>query len=57
MNHPLPSASTTAPREGVELGLAISRDLARAMGRDVLVESEEGRGSTFVIQLGRSHAV
>lgn len=39
------------PREGVGLGLAISRDLARAMGGDITVESTEGKGSTFIIRL------
>jgi two-component system sensor histidine kinase/response regulator len=38
-------------REGVGLGLAISRKLARAMGGDVTVESEEGKGSTFTLSL------
>ncbi len=36
---------------GVGLGLAISRDLARAMGGDVTVESTEGKGSRFTLLL------
>ena len=36
-------------REGVGLGLSISRELARAMGGDLTVESEEGHGSTFLL--------
>jgi PAS domain S-box-containing protein len=36
---------------GAGLGLAISRELARAMGGDLAVESEEGRGSTFTFTL------
>jgi signal transduction histidine kinase/CHASE3 domain sensor protein len=36
---------------GAGLGLAISRDLARAMGGDLTVESEMGKGSTFSISL------
>ena len=39
------------PREGVGLGLAISRDLARAMGGDLDVESELGKGSIFTLRL------
>lgn len=35
--------------EGIGLGLSISRDLARAMGGDILVKSESGKGSTFII--------
>lgn len=38
-------------REGVGLGLAISRKLARAMGGDVTVKSVEGKGSTFSLLL------
>ncbi len=39
------------PREGVGLGLAISRDLARAMGGDLTATSELGAGSTFTLSL------
>src|SRR5690349_21028599 len=45
--------ATEAPR-GVGLGLAISRDLARAMGGDVTAESIPGDGSTFTIELPRA---
>ena len=43
--------SAGAPSEGVGLGLAISRDLSRAMGGDLAVESEVGKGSTFTLTL------
>jgi PAS domain S-box-containing protein len=42
------------PREGVGLGLAISRDLARGMHGDLTVESEVGVGSTFTLKLPRA---
>ena len=44
-----------ADREsGVGLGLAISRDLARAMNGDLTVESSEGRGARFTLALPRA---
>ncbi len=39
---------------GVGLGLAISRDLARAMGGDLTVESAEGKGAHFTLSLPRA---
>jgi PAS domain S-box-containing protein len=43
--------SASAPSEGVGLGLAISRDLSRAMGGDLVAESVMGKGSTFTLTL------
>jgi len=37
--------------QGIGLGLAISRELARAMNGDLTVESEEGRGARFTVSL------
>ena len=45
--------SLTRPSDGVGLGLAISRELARAMGGDITVESKLGSGSTFTLTLPR----
>jgi signal transduction histidine kinase len=39
---------------GVGLGLAISRDLARAMNGDLTVESSEGKGAHFTLSLPRA---
>jgi signal transduction histidine kinase len=46
----------TSP-EGIGLGLAISRSLARAMDGDVTVRSEPGHGSTFELTLTRATRV
>ena len=42
------------PQEGVGLGLAISRDLARGMAGDLTVQSVPGEGSTFILRLPRA---
>lgn len=36
---------------GNSLGLSISRNIARALGGDLVVESEKGKGSTFTLKL------
>jgi len=45
--------STSERQRGVGLGLAISRELATAMGGDLSVQSEVGRGSIFTLRLQR----
>jgi two-component system CheB/CheR fusion protein len=44
---------TSVDRDGVGLGLAISRDLARAMNGELAVESVLGEGSRFLLTLPR----
>jgi signal transduction histidine kinase len=46
-------ARLTRVEQGIGLGLAISRDLARGMGGDLTVESRDGDGSTFTLTLPR----
>ena len=46
--------SLTRSHEGAGLGLAISRDLARAMGGDVVLERSNGSGATFALNLQRA---
>jgi PAS domain S-box-containing protein len=47
-----PDRDRTA-REGIGLGLAIARELARAMDGDLTAESVAGEGSTFTLELPR----
>lgn len=47
--------SLTNLTEGAGLGLAISRELARGMGGELVAESTPGEGSTFTLTMPRAH--
>jgi PAS domain S-box-containing protein len=49
-------SSTTRRFGGTGLGLTISRGFARAMGGDITVRSESGRGATFTVWLDAGEA-
>jgi PAS domain S-box-containing protein len=50
-------ATPDSSRQGLGLGLAISRELARAMGGDLEVESVAGSGATFTLTLPAAERV
>jgi signal transduction histidine kinase len=50
-------ASAVGERTGWGLGLAISRDLARAMGGDLTASSSPGQGALFTLRLPRNTRV
>jgi len=46
---------TTKPSgQGTGLGLSLSYDIVKAHGGEILVETQEGEGSTFIIQLPKN---
>lgn len=48
------SARPTGGEPSTGLGLSIARKLTRAMGGELLCESEHGRGATFILRLTRA---
>jgi signal transduction histidine kinase len=48
--------SASSAGDGMGLGLALAREIARAHGGSIEIESEPGRGSTFLVRLPRAIA-
>ena len=46
-----PFFTTKPPGEGTGLGLSLSYDIIKAHGGEIKVESKEGEGTTFIINL------
>jgi two-component system, NtrC family, sensor kinase len=50
-----PFFTTKKKKMGTGLGLSVSHGIIRAHGGDILVESKEGEGTTFIIRLPVNH--
>ena len=50
------SSDTTRKYGGTGLGLTISKQLAKMQGGDILVTSEDGKGSTFELRINYLHS-
>ncbi len=49
-------ASPTREHEGAGLGLAITRELVQLLGGNIRFDTEDGRGTTFIVELPRTIA-
>ena len=45
------STTTNSIGQGIGLGLSLSYDIVKAHGVEIKVETKEGEGTTFIIQL------